>query len=58
MGNLTLEEAEAILRKLTANEILEVCKFEDDDELVAALGDYLEENLERVNEGLYEMGLV
>lgn len=57
MGSLTLEEVEALMKKLTMAEVIEVCKFESVEELVLSLGDFLEENLERVNEGIFENGL-
>lgn len=47
-----------ILKQLSPQEVLEVCQLDDDAELVvSALGDFIEENFEEIQEKLEENGL-
>ena len=56
---MTLPDIEAVLKKLTPEEVLDTCDMGIDSEtLVEALADYIEENQEMILENLEANGVI
>ena len=56
---MTLTDIEAVLKRLTPEEVLDTCEMNvDSDTLVCSLEDYIEENQEMILENLEANGVI
>jgi len=55
---MTPPELERILAECTATEVLELLNLEDSGDLIIALGDYIIDNCEDINENLQAEGVI